>query len=108
MSERSSLCSLLVALIVVGVAACTAARAGDVQNGQVLASQVCALCHQLPDAPERRTGVAPPFRALAANRIASPDQLARFLRGQHHPFGMEFLNAQQVEDVAAYVMSLRQ
>ncbi|MSO66075.1 MAG: hypothetical protein EXQ85_09855 [Alphaproteobacteria bacterium] len=107
MSVRPQHFVFALALLVVGVSACATALAGDVRNGQVVAGQLCGLCHQMPATTDPRSGVAPPLTVLAAERVRSTDGLRRYLRGQNHPFGGSLLSDQQIDDVATYVLTLR-
>ncbi len=83
------------------------AMAADARDGQAIADRLCSLCHQSATPGEASRGAAPPFRVLATERVRNAEGLRRFIRGQNHPFGMTMLDDRQIEDVAAYMQSLR-
>ncbi|MBM3503130.1 MAG: cytochrome c [Alphaproteobacteria bacterium] len=83
------------------------ALAADAANGRVLANQVCGLCHLSAAGNGPRAGVAPPFPVVATERLRNSNDLRPFLRAQNHPFGASFLSDQQIDDLTAYVQSLR-
>jgi mono/diheme cytochrome c family protein len=81
--------------------------AADARNGQVIADRLCSLCHASATPGEPRRGAAPPFRSLATERVRSTEELRRFIRGQNHLFGSTILDDPQIEDVAAFMQTLR-
>jgi mono/diheme cytochrome c family protein len=79
----------------------------DPAAGRRLAAAVCAACHVIP-------GLAPPigvpgarsFEALAADPAVTGLTLHAFLRTLHPPPSF-VLNEEQLNDVVAYILSLR-
>ena len=79
----------------------------DVKAGQALAIKACSRCHVVSES------VGPPFAEIAKGPHATPDSLRDFLRSVHsdvsHPSAMPSpeLTEQQIDDLAAYIASLR-
>ena len=99
---------------VVGAAAglcfCVAAYAdetSDAREGQALADKVCSPCHAVSDKAGR------PFSTIAKDAYTSPQALKSYLGSTHatisHPGAMPNpeLTDRQIEEIAAYLASLR-
>ena len=80
----------------------------DPAAGRVLAEELCAACHVMPGVVPR-IGVpgASPFQALAADPAVTGLTLHAYLRTQHPPAPTFVLNEAQLNDVIAYILSLR-
>jgi len=77
------------------------------ENGQKIAEDWCAACHTVSArSPGRDT--APPFSAIARNRAFDRDKLIQVLADPHPPMPKIHLSRQQLDDVIAYIHSLRQ
>ena len=94
------------------LAAVTAVQAqhiGDIRQGRRLAVDVCASCHavragqsQSPIAP------APSFKEIANTPGMTAAALNFWLTAHVHPtMPLLILSSQQVRDVSAYILSLR-
>ena|SRR5579864_7832987 len=101
----------LVLFIVAAFPEAGAARAQDISNGMEIAQAWCSDCH-LVDPRERKSGrnSAPTFLSVAQMKSTTEASLAAFLttpRGRGHMPNI-VLNRQEIEDVSAYILSLRQ
>jgi mono/diheme cytochrome c family protein len=82
---------------------------GDIRQGRRLALDICASCHAVrasetlsPDA------AAPSFRAIAHTPGMTGAALTVWLTAHpHHRMPNLILTVQQVRDVSAYILSLR-
>ena len=98
---------------VVCAAAASEARAaspGDPANGLTLARQFCGSCHLvLPDDKGPVPAGVPPFAEIAARPGMDADRIVALALGKTHPQMPEPpLGRQQLQDVAALIMSLKQ
>jgi len=89
-----------------------AARGQDIQNGRGLAQLWCSDCH-LVDPQERKSGrdSAPTFLSIARMKSTTEASLAAFLSTPHGGAGRMpdlVLNRNEIQDVSAYILSLRQ
>jgi len=82
---------------------------GDIRQGRRLALEICASCHGVgasetlsPDA------AAPSFRAIAHTSGMTAAALTVWLTAHpHHRMPNLILTVEQVRDVSAYILSLR-
>ena len=90
--------------------------AGLVRRGHFLAIKICAVCHVAgPDQPAKpmMNPPAPSFESIAQRKHVDAASLKNFMntthRGLDHPKGMPNpdLMDDQVEEVVAYILSLR-
>jgi len=87
--------------------AALADQASDAREGQALADKVCSPCHVTSEQ------AGPTFSEIAKGAHASPDALKNFLSSTHasvsHPNAMPNpeLTDQQINEIAAYLASLR-
>ena len=105
----TALAAALVALLVVAAATASGAqRVGSVQAGHVLARTWCSHCHAVePATPPRTSDVAPGFAALARNPSVTSDTLHVLLGTAHGQMPNYRLTPRQIDDVTAYVLSLK-
>ncbi len=76
--------------------------------GRVLAEELCSACHAIPgQGPALEAPSAPPFPALAADPAVTGLTLHAYLRTLHPPTPTFVLNEAQLNDVIAYILSLR-
>jgi mono/diheme cytochrome c family protein len=86
----------------------TASAAGDPGAGAEVARTWCASCHLVGDAAAGSTTQGPPsFRALARGQTRTPDELRTFLTNPHPPMPDLSLSRVQIENLVAYIESLR-
>ena len=80
--------------------------AGDPASGLALAQSWCTTCHVV--APNVAGGdTAPPFTAIAARSNLSPGAMRAWLTEPHPPMPNLNLSNQQIDDITAYLDSLR-
>ena len=104
----------IVATILAGAAFVAAASSihaqplGDAKRGQTLAQTVCAECHAVEKGqPRSRNGHAPTFETLATTPGMTPMALMVALRTSHKEMPNLVLKNQEVDDVIAYVATLK-
>jgi mono/diheme cytochrome c family protein len=82
--------------------------AGDPGAGAEVARTWCASCHLVGDPAAGSTTQGPPsFRALARGPTRTPDELRAFLTKPHPPMPDLSLSRAQIDDLVAYIESLR-
>lgn len=79
-------------------------QAQDVLNGRHLAERWCSSCHATST---RGSDAAKSFEAIAASPAGEPARMRRFLVEPHAPMPPIQLAQPEVEDLVAYVASLR-
>jgi mono/diheme cytochrome c family protein len=85
---------------------CAASAAGDVAFGLALAQSWCAACHVVGPNVAGGDG-GPPFAAIAARSNLSPGAMRAWLTEPHPPMPNLNLSNQQIDDITAYLDSLR-
>ncbi len=80
---------------------------GDAARGLRLADNWCASCHLV--SPEQKTiaRAAPPFSEVAQSSTFNADHLAYLLYDPHPKMAKLGLSRRAIDDIAAYVLSLR-
>ena len=91
------------------VAASQAQDIGDVQQGRQFALDVCASCHAVrAGQTQSPLATAPSFEEIAHTPGMTEAALAVWLTAQSHPTMPNLiLSPQQVRNVSAYLLSLR-
>jgi mono/diheme cytochrome c family protein len=91
------------------VAASQAQDIGDVQQGRQLALDVCGSCHAVrAGATQSPLATAPSFEEIAHMPGMTEAAVAVWLTAQSHPTMPNLiLSPQQVRDLSAYLLSLR-
>jgi mono/diheme cytochrome c family protein len=82
----------------------TTAPAQDAANGRQIAERWCAPCHATQT---RGSDSAMSFESIAASPAGEPARMRRFLAEPHPPMPPMQLGRGDVEDLVAYVVSLR-
>ncbi len=99
--------ALIIVLASAGVS--RAQETGDVHRGQMLAQMTCAECHAVRKTQLRsRNRQAPTFVTLAHTPGINAMSIRVALRTSHREMPNLSLTTQQVEDVAAYILSLKE
>lgn len=97
---------MLSALLVLGPR--QAQAYGDPAEGHQLAATWCSGCHQIdPRAQLLATDAVPSFQAIAAMPSTTSMSIQAFLRTSHAVMPNFRLTEPQIDDVGAYILSLR-
>ncbi len=96
---------LAVALLAGVAALALPAAAQDVKSGYVVAQRFCAGCHEI-ERGRFRNEMSVSFAAIASRPITTISGLEALLRNPHHST-LDYLSLQEMEDVSAYVFSLK-
>jgi mono/diheme cytochrome c family protein len=81
---------------------------GDPSEGRQLATAWCSSCHQVdPQAQRLATDAVPSFQAIAAMPSTTSMSIRAFLSTTHDVMPNFRLTDPQIEDVGAYILSLR-
>lgn len=101
---------LILSLLSVGAAhgAQPAELAGDVDAGHALARAWCHSCHIVEQSSFGISNGAPPFAAVARLPSTTSLSLRVFLQTSHKPMPDLQMSNEQIADVTAYILSLRQ
>lgn len=102
MLKHIALCSLLSVLILFT----DSAESAEPSNGRKIADAWCISCHTIPGGNAARDS-APPFELIARNRTFDRDRLVQILSDPHPPMPKIHLSRQQLDDIIAYIHSLR-
>jgi mono/diheme cytochrome c family protein len=97
----------LVLIFVCGPISATAEVAGDPSAGRELANAWCGDCHGLERGQTDIEKNAPSFGAIAANRAVTPLALRAFFHTPHHRMPDLSLKHDEIDDLIAYILSLR-
>lgn len=85
-----------------------AQEVGDAGAGRRLAETWCSTCHVVTPTQSQATSTgAPPFKAIAAQTALTPMALRAFLQTPHHRMPDLHLSRDEIDDVTAYIGSLR-
>lgn len=88
--------------------AANAAQAHDIANGEVIAKVWCGNCHSVDPAAQRTARDATPsFAAIAGKKSTTAASLGVFLRARHGAMPDLTLSRDEIDDVSAYILSLR-
>jgi mono/diheme cytochrome c family protein len=103
---------LIIAAVVGALTAVTAVQAqgiGDIQQGHQLAVDACASCHAVgPSQTQSPVANVPSFQRIARTSGMTATALAVWLTAHPHPMmPLLVLSSQEVHDVSAYILSLR-
>lgn len=104
MTMRTLIFNLLVAVAWLGGSSPPAAQ--DMANGQRLAERWCTECHAIGSGAAKYNR-ATPFLAIAAKDAMTAKLIASFLLMPHATMANPPLRRQDAEDIAAYIMSLK-
>ncbi len=83
--------------------------AGDAASGRRLAQQWCAECHVIaPPLVRGPNQAAPTFGQIADDPAMTPARVRAVLRAPHRSMSATALSESQVDDVIAYIGSVKQ
>jgi mono/diheme cytochrome c family protein len=84
------------------------AEAAKIAAGAELANRHCTSCHVVGPDQTHGTDQAPTWREIAARTTTTRDFLRGFLTHPHGGMPPLTLAGEQIDDLAAYILSLRQ
>jgi mono/diheme cytochrome c family protein len=84
-----------------------AAAAGDPRVGQAIARTWCVSCHATATGQTSATDIAPPFIDIANDPARTPTRLRTWLTDPHPPMPDPGLTRAQIDDIIAYIRTLR-
>ena len=82
--------------------------AGDASRGRTLAVQHCASCHAVEAHPAPGAHTAASFLTIANMPSTTPMAIAAFLATPHPRMPNYKLSRDEIRDLSAYIMTLRQ
>jgi mono/diheme cytochrome c family protein len=94
-------------LISSGSATDNAAGVGDAAYGRGLAIRWCSSCHLVTATQLRSKAGAPPFATIAQSQDFNADRLAHLMLAPHPNMAKLALSRAAVDDIAAYILSLK-
>jgi mono/diheme cytochrome c family protein len=99
--------TLVAASLTISVGTSSAQELGDAKRGRVLAETVCAECHAVEKGALSRNGHAPTFQTVATTPGMTAMALRVALRTSHKEMPNLVLKNQEVDDVIAYIATLK-
>ena len=99
---------LTMAALILSATASAAAAAGNAAAGKALAESSCASCHLVSPEQKSATTEAPPFTTIAKRPLEEIEELDAFLAAPHPPMPPVSLTRQQISDILAYIVSLKE
>ena len=107
-SRRLAAIAVLPLLLITAAPSVSAQDIGDVAAGRHLAETWCANCHVVKFAQSEGASTgAPSFPSVAAQKAITPMALAVWLQTPHHRMPDFHLTRNEIDDVSAYILSLR-
>lgn len=98
---------LFLGVLVLGlVAGARLVASADVAAGGALARKLCANCHLVGDTG-RASDAVPSFQAMANNSAFTDRRLLAWLFDPHPPMPSIHLSTQEIDDIVAYIRSLK-
>lgn len=95
-------------LLLLSTSSASAQDGGDPVAGRHLAETWCNTCHVVSATQSQGSSTgAPTFRAIAAQKEITPMALAAFLQTPHHRMPDLHLTRDEIDDLSAYILSLR-
>ncbi len=104
------------ALLTVAIVLCLVSDAGaqapvtnepSADRGKALAERVCTNCHLVSDDQTKAVADVPTFREIANKQNQTAGEIMARIAIPAHPMPVIPLTKRELEDLAAYVMSLR-
>ena len=100
--------ALGVAALILCAGGSAAAAAGNAAAGKTLAEASCASCHLVSPNQKSATTEAPPFTTIAKRPVEEIEELDAFLAAPHPPMPPVSLTRQEIRDIVAYIISLKE
>ena len=90
-------------------AATARAQDGDIATGHAFAREACNACHMVETKSKqpRRIVIGPAFRDIANTRGMTATAIRVFLTTSHPKMPNLILTSEEIADVTAYILSLR-
>ena len=95
------------AAVLVLAAAPAAAQSGDAERGRALAERFCAKCHAIAPGRIGPEPAVPSFMRMAADPEQTRGSLRQFITLPHYEMEPQTLTSAEIDDVIAYILSLR-
>ena len=93
--------------LLIGVASSAWAESGEAARGRALAESHCAKCHSIaPGLVGKEPGI-PSFMQMAADPEQTRASLRQFITLPHFEMPAPVLTREEIDDVIAYILSLR-
>ena len=107
--SRRLLCVAWSAAALSALAPASHSQTASIARGQEIAERACAGCHVLTGTPERKVeGIdVPSFASIAARPNQTSQRLQSFIMTPHRPMPGMSLSLAEVNDVVAYLLSLK-
>lgn len=86
---------------------CAQSSQGNPESGRVYAMNLCTGCHSVELETAGTGRFAPDFTAVAKQRSTTAGSLKAFLRSDHERMPNFNLKPTEIDDVVAYILSLR-
>jgi mono/diheme cytochrome c family protein len=99
--------SLVIIPIVAGLASSAEAQTGDPGAGVTYAKQVCAQCHAIDQTGTSPEPTAPPFKDVANTTGMTATALRVWLSTSHPTMPNIIVEPQDMDNVIAYILSLK-
>jgi mono/diheme cytochrome c family protein len=96
----------IILALIVFAAPLPRAAAGDAQAGKALAQSWCKSCHVVGPRGSG-TDAVPSFAAIASDPTLTAERLRTFLANPRHPMPNPQLANTEIEDLVAYIQSLK-
>ena len=106
--QRMTIASLPLVLLSAAGLAGSALAQGNAETGAVIAERWCASCHLV--SPDQTAAVAdvPSFASIAQRTDSEIEALEGFLADPHPPMPDMSLTRNEINDLLAYIRSLRE
>ncbi|HEY7609458.1 MAG TPA: cytochrome c [Alphaproteobacteria bacterium] len=108
--ERATLgaaSALAAAMLVASLASPAAAESGNAARGRALAERFCAKCHAVAPGRTGPEPAVPSFMRMAADPEQTRSSLRQFITLPHYEMEPQTLTSVEIDDVIAYILSLR-
>jgi len=105
---KRALLPLVAGMMMVSAFAASAQSAGDTDRGRETSERMCASCHNTAEGGQSGTiDPAPPFAAIAALTSTTSISLNVVLQTPHQRMPGNALSRTEINDIVAYILSLR-
>jgi mono/diheme cytochrome c family protein len=107
---RETICAVLLTMTLIGAQSnpAPAQDIGDPVVGRAIAQRWCDNCHVVDSDQQRATSTgAPTFAAIARMKSTTPMALRVFLQTPHGRMPDLHLTRSEIDDVSAYILSLK-